>query len=196
MMRGTQEALDFYMVLKDSIEADIAAGVAAVPEERYRLLYDGIPMWFELKYHSELFRKYRMALVFSTYAYFWALEYEPGNLESMAEAFSKPAINSCIYSKFGKEEELIKDYCLDGVVRHSNRSCKPLAFPVYELQRLMVDKYRLPVLIVDGDQTDPRNYSRAQFEMRLEAYRENPQAGSPWDEVKARIKGRHLRCYT
>jgi putative addiction module component (TIGR02574 family) len=31
---------------------------------------------------------------------------------------------------------------------------------------------------------------RAELDRRLEAHRKNPEAGSPWEEVKARILGR------
>jgi putative addiction module component (TIGR02574 family) len=31
---------------------------------------------------------------------------------------------------------------------------------------------------------------REDLQRRLDAYRDNPQAGSPWNEVKARLRGR------
>ena len=43
--RGTPRCTDFYRRLLAELEARIAAGVAAVPGERLRLLWDAIPIW-------------------------------------------------------------------------------------------------------------------------------------------------------
>jgi putative addiction module component (TIGR02574 family) len=32
------------------------------------------------------------------------------------------------------------------------------------------------------------------LQARLDAYRDNPRAGSPWEEVKARLRGRPCAC--
>ena len=42
-------------------------------------------------------------------------------------------------------------------------------FRCYEVQRRITDKMGVPSVIFDGDQTDPRVFSEAQFETRIQA---------------------------
>ena len=64
---------------------------------------------------------------------------------------------------------LIKDFSVEGVVFHSNRSCKLMDFRSFEVQRRITDKMGIPSVMFDGDQTDPRVFSEAQYETRIQA---------------------------
>jgi benzoyl-CoA reductase/2-hydroxyglutaryl-CoA dehydratase subunit BcrC/BadD/HgdB len=64
---------------------------------------------------------------------------------------------------------MVKDYGVDGIIHHSNRSCKPMDFKQYEIRRRITEETGIPSIIFDGDQTDPRVFSEAQFETRLQA---------------------------
>ena len=66
-------------------------------------------------------------------------------------------------------EQLIRDFDVDGVVFHSNRSCKLMDFRTYEVQRRITERTGCPSVIFDGDQTDPRVFSDAQYETRIQA---------------------------
>ncbi len=50
---------------------------------------------------------------------------------------------------------LAKKFDLDGIIFHSNRSCKLMDFRQYEVQRRVLEECRVPSVIFDGDQTDP-----------------------------------------
>jgi benzoyl-CoA reductase/2-hydroxyglutaryl-CoA dehydratase subunit BcrC/BadD/HgdB len=45
-------------------------------------------------------------------------------------------------------------------------------FMQYEQQRLLNSRTGVPIATFDGDQSDPRNFSPAQFETRLQALTE------------------------
>ena len=53
-----------------------------------------------------------------------------------------------------------------------NRSCKVMDMQQAELQRRVTEKTGVPYVSFDGDQSDFRNYSEAQFETRMEAFTE------------------------
>lgn len=173
-MRGTREALEYYRVLKEELEHKIKEGQAAVPGEKYRLLFNGIPVWYALRPMSELLKKYGANIVCSTYTNAWVLEFEKENLlESMAEAYTNILINQSFELKIKDALNLIKEYSVDGILQHSNRSCKPYCFGIYDLSRVIQESpYSVPNLIFDGDQTDARNFSWAQFENRFQSFME------------------------
>ena len=64
--------------------------------------------------------------------------------------------------------QLVKEFSLDGIIFHSNRSCKLMDFRTYEVQRKITERTGCPSVIFDGDQTDPRVFSEAQYETRIQ----------------------------
>ncbi len=173
-MRGTREALDYYRVLKNELEQKVATGKAAVPEEKYRLLFNGIPVWYALRPMSDLLRQHGANIVCSTYTSAWLLEFDQDNLlESMAEAYTNILINQGFEQKVNDVLSLIKEYSIDGILQHSNRSCKPYCFGIYDLSKIVQESsLGVPSLVFDGDQTDARNFSWAQFENRFQSFME------------------------
>ena len=66
---------------------------------------------------------------------------------------------------------------VDGAVFHMNRSCKKWSGNLYEMERQFREKTGVPTVIFDGDQSDPRCFSEAQYETRIEALTEIMEAG-------------------
>ena len=67
---------------------------------------------------------------------------------------------------------LARKFDLDGIIFHSNRSCKLMDFRQYELQRRILAECGVPSVLFEGDQTDPRVFSEAQYETRIQALAE------------------------
>ena len=61
---------------------------------------------------------------------------------------------------------------VDGAVFHMNRSCKNWSGNLYELERRFREETGVPTVMFDGDQSDPRVFSEAQYETRVEALAE------------------------
>ncbi|EQI83601.1 2-hydroxyglutaryl-CoA dehydratase, D-component family protein [Clostridioides difficile P1] len=49
-----------------------------------------------------------------------------------------------------------------------NRSCKLMSLIQYEMQRRAAEETGLPYAGFDGDQADPRAFTNAQFETRIQ----------------------------
>lgn len=65
-------------------------------------------------------------------------------------------------------ENALKDGNCDGTFYHMNRSCKLMSFIQYQMQRDVFKETKLPYAGFDGDQADPRGFTDAQFETRLQ----------------------------
>jgi benzoyl-CoA reductase/2-hydroxyglutaryl-CoA dehydratase subunit BcrC/BadD/HgdB len=175
-LRGTQVAIDYYRGLLDEMNARIHQGISAVPNERFRLLWDNIPIWFRTRWLSEKFASHDACLVADTYtsAWCWSMKYidEKNFLKSMAEVYTR------IYLNIGVDEmaqgiiEMIDKYGVDGFVMHSNRSCKPYSFGQYDIQRIVREKRGIPTLIIEADIVDQRAFSESQVETRIDAFME------------------------
>ena len=57
---------------------------------------------------------------------------------------------------------------IDGGLVHINRSCKMWSGFAPELARRVSADLNVPMVTFDGDQADPRNFSEAQYQTRVE----------------------------
>jgi bcr-type benzoyl-CoA reductase subunit B len=175
-LRGTQTAVEYYTLLLDEMRERIRNGIGAVPEEKIRLLWDNLPIWYRTKWLSEAFASRGACLVADTYTSAWcgSLAYlnESDFLESMTEGYSRIYLNQGVDRMADTVIQLIDRYDVRGLVMHSNRSCKPYSFGQYDIQRIVREKRGIPTLVIEADMVDPRSFSEAQIQTRIDAFLE------------------------
>jgi benzoyl-CoA reductase/2-hydroxyglutaryl-CoA dehydratase subunit BcrC/BadD/HgdB len=64
--------------------------------------------------------------------------------------------------------DTIENYNCDGMLCHVNRSCKMMTFHIFVGRNIVEERTGVPCTNFDGDQSDERVYSEAQFETRLQ----------------------------
>jgi benzoyl-CoA reductase/2-hydroxyglutaryl-CoA dehydratase subunit BcrC/BadD/HgdB len=175
-LRGTQTAVDFYTDLLAEMEERIENKISVVADERYRLLWDNLPVWYQLKWLSEKFSDHNACLVADTYTSAWCgtMKYidEDHFLDSMAQAYTRIYLNIGVDQMADQVLEMIKLYDVDGLVMHSNRSCKPYSFGQMDIMDIVRKKTGLPVLMIEADMVDPGNFSQSQVDTRIDAFME------------------------
>ena len=175
-LRGTQTVIDYYTELLAEMQTRVAEGIAAVPDERYRLLWDNLPVWYRTRWLSDKFAAHGACLVADTYTSSWCgtLNYLDANnfLDSMAEGYSRIYINIGTDQMAAMVVEMVDKYSADGLVMHSNRSCKPYSLGQYDIQRIVQEKRGIPSLLIEADMTDARNFSESQIDTRIDAFME------------------------
>jgi len=176
-LRGTEEVLQFYQDMKEELKERIIQGMSAVPEEKFRLLWDNIPIWYKMRELSELFSSYGACLVADTYTSAWVFEGMDTSdpLEGLAQAYTTAYLNISIDLMVERILDLLQRFGVDGLIIHSNRSCKPYSLGQYDMQRLIYQKTGIPGLVIEADMTDARVYSDAQVKTRIEAFMETLQ---------------------
>ena len=175
-LRGTQTVIDYYDELLKEMKERIEKGISAVPDEKIRLLWDNLPVWFRTKWLSEKFAAHGACLVADTYTSAWcsSMKYlnEDDFLGSMAEGYSHIYLNIGVDAMAEEVVRMIDRYEVDGIVMHSNRSCKPYSLGQYDIRRIVQEKRNLPSLLVEADMTDARSFSESQIETRIDAFME------------------------
>lgn len=173
-LRGTQEAVDYYRLLLAEMKQRIADGIGAVPNEKYRLLWDNLPVWYRTKWLSEKFAAHGACLVADTYTSAWcgSLKYIDENnfLETMAECYTRIYLNIGVDEMARTVVEMVDKYDVNGIVMHSNRSCKPYSLGQYDIQRIVEQRKGIPSLMLEADMTDERKFSESQIETRIDAF--------------------------
>ncbi|RPH52083.1 MAG: 2-hydroxyglutaryl-CoA dehydratase [Desulfobacteraceae bacterium] len=180
-LRGTSVVVDYYTGLLAEMKERIASGISAVPNEKYRLLWDNLPIWYRTKWLSEKFAAHDACLVADTYTSAWcgSLKYINENdfLGTMAEGYSRIYLNIGVDEMAETVIEMIDKYDADGLVMHSNRSCKPYSLGQYDIQRIVQEKRKIPTLMIEADMVDERNFAESQIETRIDAFMEVLKAG-------------------
>ncbi len=170
-LRGTDYPVQFYAEMKKELEERVERGEGAIENEEIRLLWDNIPVWYRLRWFAEFFAERNACLVADTYTNAWTGFISMDKTDifwSMAETYTFSYLNIGLEHMAEAINRLIDYYDVDGVVIHSNRSCKPYSFGQYELQK-MID---VPSVVIEADMVDSRVFSEAQVETRLEAFLE------------------------
>lgn len=169
-MRGKTECAEAFKMLANELEEKIARGEAAFPEgEKYRVIWEGIACWPYLSHTFKSLKSHGINMVCSTYPGIWSLIYEANDLDGMARAYSGVTNNCSLQRQIDLRTRLIRDFKCDGAIYHLNRSCKVMDLMQYEMERQIAAETGIPGVVFDGDQTDPRNFSKAQFDTRIQS---------------------------
>ena len=174
---GDPDTTDFYAALYQQYQADANAGkTPAQGGERYRLIWDGIPIWHHLQVIN-YFEEKGANFVWEPYTSLnWGNKTGTGRLDlarpfhTLAEKYTNVWTNKPIAKRFEHFDRAIRDYAVDGLVMFSNRSCRPMSIGQHELVQLLAQRHELPVLVFEGDQADPEGFSWADARMRVDGF--------------------------
>ncbi|MBI4676294.1 MAG: 2-hydroxyacyl-CoA dehydratase [Elusimicrobia bacterium] len=177
VLRGTQAAVDYYETLLSELRRRVRDGVPAVDGERFRLYWDGMPVWGKLRDLSALFLELRAAVVASTYCNSWIFsQLDPDKpWESMARAYTELFIVRDSGYKEDHIGRMLELYHCDGIVFHDSKTCPNNTNSRYGLPQRLRKRTGVPFVVIHGDLNDLRCYSEEQSRTQLEAFIEQLQ---------------------
>ncbi len=168
--RGTKKAVDYYQILLGEIKDRVKKGEGAITvDEKTRLLWDNIPMWYNVyKFFNSLAAE---GVVFpvDTYTHAWSGAITGGDpIEEIAKMYSTIYLNQTLNHKIDLIVKLINEFDLDGFVLHSDRSCKRYSLGQPITKRIVQERTGVPGVIIEADMCDSRVYSEEQVRTRIE----------------------------
>ena len=72
--------------------------------------------------------------------------------------------------KLDTMQRMVKDFNLDGVILHSDRSCKPYSIGQIDQRNRLIQEFGIPALLLEADHDDPRAYAEEQVASRLASF--------------------------
>ncbi len=171
VLRGSRDAVTFYRKLKAEVEERVSRGEGAILEERYRLLWDNIAIWYRLFRLFSLFTDAGACFVVDTYTNAWSVSVDTDDpILGLARTYSTVYINQSIQARADQMTDLVERFGVDGMVFHSNRSCKPYSLGQYELLEEIGRRTGVPGLILEADMCDTRLYAEEPIKNRIQAF--------------------------
>ncbi len=178
-LRGTPEGARYFDELVEEMEHKSASGIGTLTDERYRLLFVGVPCYPIFRRFAELFTEWGGAFVGSTYLWFAsggahsAHQYDLDRpLESLAEGLLL-GVRDAMDSMFFQTDALLQmfdQYQADGIVYHPIKSCRTVSTGLADSRRDLMSRADVPSLFIESDMMDRRVVSEAQLKNRIDAF--------------------------
>ena len=180
VMRGRKEANDYYRILLKEMQERVDNGVSAVPGERHRFYWDGMPIWGKLRNLSETFNSLKSCVLVSSYCNSWVFSaFDPKDpFRSMAEAYCSIFISQDDNFKENYIADKVKRFSIDGILYHDSKCCSTNSNTRYGMPNRLKEKLGIPYLVINGDLNDLRCYSEEQTSTNIEAFVEQIEESS------------------
>ena len=156
--RGTQKAVNVYKILLEELKDRVNNQTSAVDGERFRIYWDGMPIWGRLRSHSELFARLKTCVLASTYCNSWIFSAmdlrEP--FKTMARAYTELfAVRSDgIKEKYIKK--MLELFKIDGFIFNDAKTCPANSNSRYGMPQRLEQETGVPTLVINGDLNDLR----------------------------------------
>ena len=156
----------------------VDAGIGALENEEFRLMFEGIPFWHSLSFFSKL-EKYGAIIVYEPYTYAFSKYMNPdvtkemvlnSPIEAMAELMMSFWYVYDLETRKKKFVETVREYNIDGIIMHENLSCRPNSCGMYDLKRNLMEEHDIPSLIISSDMNDPRKFNAEQLSNQIESF--------------------------
>jgi benzoyl-CoA reductase/2-hydroxyglutaryl-CoA dehydratase subunit BcrC/BadD/HgdB len=177
--RGTQKAIDAYNLLLEELEERVSQGLGALEDERFRIYWEGMPVWGRLGMHSKMFAALNTNVIASTYCSSWifsALDPEDP-FTSMARAYTELFIVRGDDYKEQYITDKLKFFDVDGIIYHDAKTCPNNSNCRYGMPQRLAEITGIPSLTINGDLNDLRLLSDEQTKTNVEAFIEQLEEG-------------------
>jgi benzoyl-CoA reductase subunit B len=167
---GTEQAVDFYERLCNELEEKVKQGVGVVEDEKYRLVWDNLPLWFNLQIFQYL-RGFGAVVVAETFSHVWAGSVDPSKpYESLARKHLSNMSNCTIERRIELIAGLVRDFRANGVILPTNWGCRMMTIGETIVKKRIHEMTGVSSLILDVDSTDWRNYDEYRVKTKLETF--------------------------
>ncbi len=167
---ATKVAVNFYQALRDEVRNLVGKGLGKIENERYRLIWDNLPMWFNLRFFNYL-NSLGAVTVAETFSHVWTGSLDPSEpLESLAKKYLPNFANCSLDRRVNLILQLAEDYQANAIILPTNWGCRMMSIGETVVKEAIFKKLGIPSLILDVDSSDWRNYDEYQVKTKLETY--------------------------
>jgi len=177
--RGTAAGAAYFDDLVEEMQYKAEHGIGTLTDEKYRLLFVGVPCYPIFRRFGELFTEWGGTFVSSTYLWFASggshvgFQYDLSHpLESLAEGLLVN-VREAMDAMFFQTQALatmLDEFSADGVVFHPIKSCRTVSTGLADNRRALMAARDVATLFIESDLMDRRVVSEAQLKNRVDAF--------------------------
>jgi benzoyl-CoA reductase/2-hydroxyglutaryl-CoA dehydratase subunit BcrC/BadD/HgdB len=167
---GTEAAVEIAQAYKDEFTARVDNGIPGVPDEKLRLLWIQNRIQFNNPLVELLEKEYRANIVSDELNdIFWDPIDPQDPYPGMARRAIAIPLNGSIQRRIGHLQKLARAYSLDGAINPCNWGCRQ-GTGARGLISEGLKEIGVPVLNLEVDCVDKRNFAEGQLRTRVEAF--------------------------
>lgn len=171
---GSQKAIDYLRLFIEIARESAEMGIGAIPEEKYRVYFDGISIWHDLQLFKYL-QERGVAVVWDSYSNLEAMAHYAYGLSDDAEKPFESIALKYLYQLntlsirlvMKAVKKAVSKWRCGGAILCDNKSCKPYS-TANKLKAKMLEECGVPTIIIDVDHADPSGYSPRETRERID----------------------------
>jgi benzoyl-CoA reductase subunit B len=161
-VRGSEWALGHARAFRDEVRQRVAAGAAACPDERARLMWVGAGLWHDTAFYTEFESSHRAVFVWSMYLAFGPDGYIRYGLDDPMEALASrtASFNEYLHNPPWAAEWIVhqaREHRVNGALVLRPRSMKPAGTGRLFIE-CALEEAGIPVLPIEADVVDARQW--------------------------------------
>ncbi len=169
---GSERGIDILEQALAEIKEKVERKKGAVPHERFRILFEGLPPWYSLGLFNYIQNHFGAVSVGETYPLNWT--YSKLDPDYPLESLVRKRF-SCFYTYNLRDRastfiRRMKRCNVEGLIIWSDMCCKVINLFSRYLKERVENELGIPGLILDADQCDTRDYNEALIKGRIDAY--------------------------
>ena len=172
LLLGTEESLEVAKLYRDEFKSRIENNLEGAIEEKYRLMWIQNRIQFKTDLLRILEEKYGAKIVIDELNHIW---WDPMDENDPLRSLAKRIITHPLVGPAGRRLEIItqlaQDYKIDGAINPAHWGCRQSA-GARVLFKDTLQKIGVPLIHLDVDCVDERNYASGQIMTRMEAFLE------------------------
>jgi benzoyl-CoA reductase/2-hydroxyglutaryl-CoA dehydratase subunit BcrC/BadD/HgdB len=173
-VRGSDWALSHATAFRDEVQARVAAGTAAVPQERIRLMWVGAGIWHDTDFYTAFEEEFGAVFVWSMYLAFGPDGYIRYGLDDPLRALASRTVsmNEQLHNPPWANEWIVhqaKTHRIDAALVLTPLGSRPSATGNRFIE-LALKQAGIPVLPVHADMVDARSWDAAKMRAQTAAF--------------------------
>lgn len=168
---GCPDMVEICKVLYEELKERVDKKIGSLTEERHRILWRQLRPYYTIAPLDYLELTHKAAIVFEEANFVYWKEMNP------EEPFKSLANKLLSNYGFGEVQRwldftnsFVFDYTIDGIIEFAHWGCRYLSASTQIVKEKILQNKNTPLLIIDGDCIDRRDYSDAQIKTRIDAF--------------------------
>nr|HID59680.1 2-hydroxyacyl-CoA dehydratase [Desulfobacterales bacterium] len=176
---GRKEAVEYYSMLLEDVKDRVNNKISIVPEEKYRIFYHNIPLWYNLQTLDYLADHGAVVPIEFYNSFVWNGYYFDGNRFDPDDPFRSLALKLLytdndmgLHTKVERIVRCVKEWHCDGAIFFSNRSCKVFSIGQTDESERIGELFGIPTMSFEAEMADPRSFAEGPWKNRVDAFLE------------------------
>ncbi len=176
---GRKESVEYYRMVLQDVRQRVAARKGAIPEERFRIYFHNIPLWFNLQTLDWLASNGAIVAMDFYTNHVWNGFFFDGSAFESGDPFENLASKWLFFDnhvglpvKVARTLRSVREWECQGAIFFSNRSCKVYSIGQREHVQELEKKLGIRSFSFEAEMADPRSFAMTRWKEHINIFLE------------------------